>query len=210
MIFKYYKVIITCLFFMLVIFVVPSTANQHFSKSSRFVQSLADQAVAALTADGITTDMRRSHFRDVIRQNFAIDSIARFALGRYWRRATEKQRIEYLKLFEDLIVITWADQFSTYAGEKLKVEESIDTASNQSRVKVVIVRSIWSIDRQTKIHVDWRVASQGKIYKVTDVMIEGISIARTKRDEFASVIRRNNNEINALFKTLREKKLNNR
>jgi phospholipid transport system substrate-binding protein len=54
------------------------------------------------------------------------------------------------------------------------------------------------------------VASQGNIYKVTDVMIEGISIARTKRDEFASVIRRNNNEISALLKVLREKKLNNR
>ena len=97
-----------------------------------------------------------------------------------------------------------------YEGEKLKVEESLDAASNQSRVKVVIVRSIWSIDKQTKIHVDWRVASQGNIYKVTDVMIEGISIARTKRDEFSSVIRRNNNEISAFLKTLREKKLNSR
>ena len=186
---------------------VPAKANHHLSKSSDFVQSLADRAVTALTTDEITTDMRRRQFRDVIRQSFAIDSIARFALGRYWRRANEKQRIEYLTLFEDLIVISWADQFSTYAGEKLKVQESIDAASNQSNIKVAIVRSIWSIDRQTKIHVDWRVASQGKIYKVTDVMIEGISIARTKRDEFASVIRRNNNKISALLKILREKKL---
>ncbi len=210
MIFKNYKVIITCLFSVLVIFASPSIAKHHLSTSSQFVQSLADQAVTALTADGITTDMRRKQFRDVMRQNFAIDSIARFALGRYWRKASESQRLEYLKLFEDLIVMTWADQFSTYEGEKLKVEDSLDAASNQSRVKVVIVRSIWSIDKQTKIHVDWRVASQGNIYKVTDVMIEGISIARTKRDEFSSVIRRNNNEISAFLKTLREKKLNSR
>ena len=188
----------------------PTKANHHLSKSSDFVQSLADRAVTALTTDGITMDTRRRQFRDVIRQSFAIDSIARFALGRYWRRATEENRIEYLKLFEDLIVITWADQFSTYAGENLKVQESLDAASSQNKVEVAIVRSIWSIDRQTKIHVDWRVASQGNIYKVTDVMIEGISIARTKRDEFASVIRRNNNEISALLKVLREKKLNNR
>jgi len=195
---------------MLVVFMGPTKANHHLSKSSDFVQSLADRAVTALTTDGITMDTRRRQFRDVIRQSFAIDSIARFALGRYWRRATEENRIEYLKLFEDLIVITWADQFSTYAGENLKVQESLDAASSQNKVEVAIVRSIWSIDRQTKIHVDWRVASQGNIYKVTDVMIEGISIARTKRDEFASVIRRNNNEISALLKVLREKKLNNR
>ena len=195
---------------MLVVFMVPAKANHHLSKSSDFVQSLADRAVTALTTDGITMDTRRSQFRDVIRQSFAIDSIARFALGRYWRRTTEENRIEYLKLFEDLIVITWADQFSTYAGENLKVQKSLDAASSQNNVAVAIVRSIWSIDRQTKIHVDWRVASQGNIYKVTDVMIEGISIARTKRDEFASVIRRNNNEISALLKVLREKKLNNR
>lgn len=195
---------------MLVVFMGPTKANHHLSKSSDFVQSLADRAVTALTTDGITMDTRRRQFRDVIRQSFAIDSIARFALGRYWRRATKENRIEYLKLFEDLIVITWADQFSTYAGENLKVQESLDAASSQNKVEVAIVRSIWSIDRQTKIHVDWRVASQGNIYKVTDVMIEGISIARTKRDEFASVIRRNNNEISALLKVLREKKLNNR
>lgn len=195
---------------MLVVFMGPTKANHHLSKSSDFVQSLADRAVTALTTDGITMDTRRRQFRDVIRQSFAIDSIARFALGRYWRRATEENRIEYLKLFEDLIVITWADQFSTYAGENLKVQESLDAASSQNKVEVAIVRSIWSIDRQTKIHVDWRVASQGNIYKVTDVMIEGISIARTKRDEFASVIRRNNNEISALLEVLREKKLNNR
>jgi phospholipid transport system substrate-binding protein len=210
MVFKNYKVIITYALFMLVVFMGPTKANHHLSKSSDFVQSLADRAVTALTTDGITMDTRRRQFRDVIRQSFAIDSIARFALGRYWRRATEENRIEYLKLFEDLIVITWADQFSTYAGENLKVQESLDAASSQNKVEVAIVRSIWSIDRQTKIHVDWRVASQGNIYKVTDVMIEGISIARTKRDEFASVIRRNNNEISALLKVLREKKLNNR
>jgi phospholipid transport system substrate-binding protein len=210
MVFKNYKVIITYALFMLVVFMGPTKANHHLSKSSDFVQSLADRAVTTLTTDGITMDTRRRQFRDVIRQSFAIDSIARFALGRYWRRATEENRIEYLKLFEDLIVITWADQFSTYAGENLKVQESLDAASSQNKVEVAIVRSIWSIDRQTKIHVDWRVASQGNIYKVTDVMIEGISIARTKRDEFASVIRRNNNEISALLKVLREKKLNNR
>jgi phospholipid transport system substrate-binding protein len=210
MVFKNYKVIITYALFMLVVFMGPTKANHHLSKSSDFVQSLADRAVTALTTDGITMDTRRRQFRDVIRQSFAIDSIARFALGRYWRRATKENRIEYLKLFEDLIVITWADQFSTYAGENLKVQESLDAASSQNKVEVAIVRSIWSIDRQTKIHVDWRVASQGNIYKVTDVMIEGISIARTKRDEFASVIRRNNNEISALLKVLREKKLNNR
>tara|TARA_B110000263_G_scaffold250146_1_gene270861 strand:+ start:4450 stop:5082 length:633 start_codon:yes stop_codon:yes gene_type:complete len=210
MVFKNYKVIITYALFMLVVFMGPTKANHHLSKSSDFVQSLADRAVTALTTDGITMDTRRRQFRDVIRQSFAIDSIARFALGRYWRRATEENRIEYLKLFEDLIVITWADQFSTYAGENLKVQESLDAASSQNKVEVAIVRSIWSIDRQTKIHVDWRVASQGNIYKVTDVMIEGISIARTKRDEFASVIRRNNNEISALLEVLREKKLNNR
>jgi phospholipid transport system substrate-binding protein len=97
MVFKNYKVIITYALFMLVVFMGPTKANHHLSKSSDFVQSLADRAVTALTTDGITMDTRRRQFRDVIRQSFAIDSIARFALGRYWRRATEENRIEYLK-----------------------------------------------------------------------------------------------------------------
>ena len=72
--------------------------------------------------------------------------------------------------------------------------------------RVAIVRSTFFTDPTTPVRVDWRVASRGDIYKITDVSVEGISMANTQRDEFASVIRKNSGKISALLEILRKKR----
>jgi len=190
----------------LIIAVAPARADQHLARSSEFIQSLADRAIATLTDEGQTSEMRRDQFRNLFREGFAVNGIARFVLGRYWRRATEDDRTEYLALFEDVIVNTWADRFSSYSGEKFSVQNAVDAPSAHEAENVAIVRSIFFSDPQTPIRIDWRVASRGDIYKITDVMVEGISMANTQRDEFASVIRSHSGQINALLEILRKKR----
>lgn len=190
----------------LIIAVAPVRADQHLTPSSEFIRSLAERAITTLTTEGKTTEMRRDQFRDLFREGFAINGIARFVLGRYWRRASEDDRIEYLALFEDVIVNTWADRFSSYSGEKFTVQNAVDAPSAHEAERVAIVRSLFFSDPQTPIRIDWRVASRGDIYKITDVMVEGISMANTQRDEFASVIRNNSGQIDALLEILRKKR----
>lgn len=190
----------------LIIAVAPAHADQHLAPSSEFIRSLAERAITTLTTEGKTTEMRRDQFRDLFREGFAINGIARFVLGRYWRRASEDDRIEYLALFEDVIVNTWADRFSSYSGEKFTVQNAVDAPSAHEAERVAIVRSLFFSDPQTSIRIDWRVASRGDIYKITDVMVEGISMANTQRDEFASVIRNNSGQIDALLEILRKKR----
>lgn len=190
----------------LIIVVAPARADQHLVPSSEFIQSLADRAIATLTAEDQTPEMRREKFRSLFREGFAINGIARFVLGRYWRRATEDDRTEYLALFEDVIVNTWADRFSSYSGEKFTVQNAVDAPSAHEAESVAIVRSLFFSDPQTQIRIDWRVASRGDIYKITDVMVEGISMANTQRDEFSSVIRSNSGQIDALLEILRKKR----
>ena len=190
----------------LIIAVAPAHADQHLTRSSEFIQSLADRAITTLTTEGQSKEMRRDQFRDLFREGFAINGIARFVLGRYWRRASEDDRTEYLVLFEDVIVNTWADRFSSYSGEEFTVQNAVDAPSAHEAENVAIVRSLFFSDPQTPIRIDWRVASRGDIYKITDVMVEGISMANTQRDEFASVIRSNNGQINGLLEILRKKR----
>lgn len=190
----------------LIIAIAPAHADQHLAASSEFIRSLADRAITTLTAEGQTSEMRRDQFRNLFREGFAINGIARFVLGRYWRRATEDDRTEYLALFEDVIVNTWADRFSSYSGETFTVQTAVDAPSAHEAENVAIVRSLFFSDPQTPIRIDWRVASRGNIYKITDVMVEGISMANTQRDEFASVIRSNSGQINALLEILRKKR----
>ena len=198
--------VVIALLVVLIIAVSPARADQHLAPSSDFIRSLADRAIVTLTAEGQTAEMRRQQFRGLFREGFAINGIARFVLGRYWRRASEADRTEYLALYEDVIVNTWADRFSEYSGEKFNVQDAIDAPSAHQAERVAIVRSVFFTDPQTPIRIDWRVASRGDIYKITDVSVEGISMANTQRDEFSSVIRSNRGQLSALLEILRKKR----
>jgi len=111
-----------------------------------------------------------------------------------------------LALFEDVTVNTWADRFSEYSGQEFTVQDAVDAPSAHQAERVAIVRSLFFSDPQTPIRIDWRVASRGDIYKITDIQVEGISMATTQRDEFASVIRRNGGQIKPLLDILRKKR----
>ena len=190
----------------LIIAVSPAHADAHLAPSTDFIRSLADRAIDTLTAPGITAEARRDKFRGLFREGFAINGIARFVLGRYWRSASEVCRTEYLALFEDVTVNTWADRFSEYSGQKFTVQDAVRAPSAHQAERVAIVRSTFFTDPKTPIRIDWRVASRGDIYKITDVSVEGISMANTQRDEFASVIRKNGGEIKSLLEILRQKR----
>ena len=96
-------------------------ANGGNSQAGEFILKLAERAVTGLTKPGVTAEERDQRFRDLFHEGFDVPAIARFALGRYWRTANEDERREYLKLFEDLIVQTYAHRFTSYSGERLRV-----------------------------------------------------------------------------------------
>ncbi|MCZ6590492.1 MAG: ABC transporter substrate-binding protein [Alphaproteobacteria bacterium] len=174
----------------LIIAVSPARADDHLATSADFVRSLADRAIETLTGEGQTKEKRRDEFRSLFREGFAINGIARFVLGRYWRRTSDADLTEYLALFEDCIVNTWADRFSAYSGQEFTVQDAVNWPSANQAERVAIVRSDFFSDPRTPVRINWRVASRGDIYKITDVMVEGISMATTQRDEFSSVIRK--------------------
>ncbi|MDA0786852.1 MAG: ABC transporter substrate-binding protein [Proteobacteria bacterium] len=186
------------------LFVAPAArADGHLDASVSFIKSLSARAISTLTDDGITVEERRAQFRSLFREGFAVDGIARFALGRYWRGASKQEREEYLVLFEDVIVSTWADRFSLYSGQSFEVRGATDEPTTGPE-KVALVSSQFFTSPTSPVDIEWRVASQGDVIKIVDVKVAGISMANTQRDEFNSVILNNGRKLSSLLERLRE------
>lgn len=172
-----------------------------------FIEGLGEEAVNALTAEGVSRADRIVRFSELLNHNFDVETIGKWVLGRYWRTATDAEKAEYLKLFEQYVVITYVERFNQYSGEKLKVIKSVSEPGEDSLVYSEIQRPTGG----EPIRVDWRVRSDADVYKIIDVYVEGISMSQTQRKEFSSVIRSNGGTVEGLLTALRTQiaKLNN-
>jgi phospholipid transport system substrate-binding protein len=177
----------------------------------------ASPAAAAQDAAGFVTELgqktleiinqkppraeRDRRFRAVLHEGFDLDALSRFVLGPHWRTATDAQRAEFRKLFEDWIVSAYGARFSEYSGEQFRVLGQRPESDTITLVNSQIIRPAGG----PPIRVDWRVAKHGQTFKIADVVVEGISLMVTQRQEFSSVIQRNGGQLEALLKILREK-----
>ena len=90
----------------------PAKADEFGTGAKKFIEILTSDAISMLTVEDISKTERADRFRRLMNENFAIKGIAKFVLGRHWRKATESEKKEYLQLFEDLLVSTSADRFA--------------------------------------------------------------------------------------------------
>ena len=174
---------------------------QAVPEAGQFVESLADKAIAALTDKNTSREERVRRFRTLFNDHFAVEIIARWVLGQAWRRASEAERAEYLKLFEDLVVLTYVDRFAEYAGERLTVLKTLKVDNGD----VMVYSSIARPNSPEPLEVDWRVRTRDGQHKVVDVMVKGISMGVTQSQEFSSVLNRNNGSMAGFLGELRER-----
>ncbi len=174
---------------------------QAVPEAGQFIESLADKAVSALTEKSTPRAERIRRFRILFKENFAVETIARWVLGQAWRRATESERAEYLNLFEDLIVFNYVDRFTEYAGERLTVIKTLKVENGDTMVYSAIVRP----NMPEPLAVDWRVRTRDGQHKIVDVMVERLSMGVTQGQEFSSVLNRNNGSVAGFLNELRER-----
>jgi phospholipid transport system substrate-binding protein len=181
-------------------FAGPARSDEIAKGAERFVAELADRASALLTDDTISAGERQDRFREMFRESFDVPEVARFVLGRYWRQVNPNQRDEYLRLFEELVVQTWAPRFAEYDKDNFSIRAARGEANGMA-----FVSSVLSLGDSDPIRVDWQVGRPASTYKILDIVVEGISMKITQRSEFTSVIRRNKGEIDGLLVALRKK-----
>lgn len=175
----------------------PATAAT--GAPSAFIRDLGKQAVAVLQSHGKNLDAREAAFRELLAEKFNLTLIGRFSLGRYWRRASAAQRRDYLNLFRKYVLQTYASKLGGYAGEQLIVVSETPLSNK----KDFYVKSRIQRPSGPPIKATWRVRVGKDGIRIIDILVEGISMAVTQRDQFAAVVRRNGFE--GLLEVLRSR-----
>ncbi len=169
------------------------------SEPAAVIANLGNEALKVLGTN-VEPSQRVARFRELFRADFDVPGIARFVLGRYWRLATPAQQQEFVKLFTDYIAFVYANRLAEYSGETLRVTGTRPAPDGQM-VSSEIIRTTG----QPPARVDWLLTPENGAYKISDVIVEGVSMAVTQRSEFASVIQRNGGQVQGLITALRQK-----
>jgi phospholipid transport system substrate-binding protein len=178
----------------------PAAAQDMAKDAGTFVQSLGDQAIQIITDKSLDNVAREQHFHQMFVDSFDVPGIGRFVLGRYWRTATDAQKAEFLKLFEDMIVKTYTSRFGEYKGEQFTV-----TAARAEGDGALVQTTVGQPGGRPPVKVEWRVLRPDGKFRIVDVVIEGVSMSVTQQQEFGSVIQRNGGQIDGLLATMRER-----
>jgi phospholipid transport system substrate-binding protein len=179
---------------------MPATAALSPDAAQKFISSLGGDAVGSLTGSTITQAERETRFRSLLESHFDMPGISKFVLGRYWKLASDPQQSEFKKLFETLLVQSYAKTFAQYGGEKFQVTKSWTDGDGSIIVNTHIDRPNGDI-----IRLDWRVADQADTMRIIDLVVEGVSLRATHRSDFASAIQSSGGTIAGLLDVLRQK-----
>ena len=163
------------------------------------ITDLGNRALEVL-AKPASARQREARFRELLHEDFDVPTIARFVLGRYWRVATAAEQQEFVSLFSEYVTLAYSNRLAQYRGERLRV-----SASRSQPDGWLVTSYIQHTNGSAPSRVDWRLTWADGTYKITDVIVEGISMAVTQRSEFASVIRRHGGQVQGLLTLLRRK-----
>jgi phospholipid transport system substrate-binding protein len=180
-----------------------SHRNEVIQGAQNFIDNMASRALHFLKNDDLSQAQKREKFRVLLTESFDTNTLARFALGRYWRTASEKQRETYIELFKQMVIDVYSKRFTDYEGQRFTIEN----ARKANDTDVIVSSKVLppeGEDGQT-IKIDWRVRYKNSAYQIIDVIVEGVSMSLTKRSDFSSVIQRGGGEISVLLDHLREK-----
>lgn len=177
-------------------FAKPAFAD---NSATAFVQGLGDTALMSLTGKDINRKTRETRVRAILRKNFDLPSIGKFALGTQWRQTSDKERAEYMDLFEDMIVQTYTTRFEDYSGQELKVDKSITDKNGDFLVASQVIQK-----EGPAVNLQWRIRNKDGALRVEDVIVENISMSLTQRSDFAAVMQQGGG-VESLLVSLRER-----
>ena len=170
----------------------PTSAQPSPANASEWISDLANRVILILK-DQRAAPERRQQFRALIDERFDMPAIAQFVAGRYWRTASEEDRQQFIAAFTDYMVDFYTVRFTDYGNQTLRI-----LGQRIGEGNTTVASQVVNPNGAPGVQLDWRVGQTPEGFKITDVAIGGVSLAITKRDEFAAVIQRNGGKIAAL------------
>ena len=165
-----------------------------------FVQSTVNRA-SEILAKNISQEEKINKLKVIAKETVDIQGVGFYSLGSTRKNLSEEEKIEYLQLFEDYFLKSFSSRLSEYTNPEIDVMSKKVLSENYTIVNSVLKGTT----ERPEVKIDWRVYTKNKDNPlIRDLIIEGLSLARTQKEEFSSILNSNNNDINALFKVLEE------
>ncbi|MDC1095937.1 ABC transporter substrate-binding protein [Pelagibacteraceae bacterium] len=187
------------------IFIITFTntvnAVSYNSDPKFFIQELVNDALATLNDKSISKEKKAKVVEKIAKENVDIKAIGFYTLGELRKTISPENLEKYNNLFEEYFLKNLTSRLGDYSANKFEVLEA-----DQKNAKYTIVKSrVAGSSTQPEIKIDWRVYTKDPLKPlIRDLVVEGLSLAKTQKEEFASILSSNNNDINLLFSKLEE------
>ena len=186
---------------LIVIFIYSTLIANLFSiEPDIFVQSTVNRA-SKLLSENITKEEKIIQLQLIAKDTVDVNGIGFYTLGAARKNLTVEEKKKYLILFEEYFLKIFSSRLAEYTNPEIDVYNKEVLNENYTIVNSVLKGT----NERPEIKIDWRIYTKNKSNPlIRDLIIEGLSLARTQKEEFASVLNSNSGDINALFKTLAE------
>jgi len=181
----------------LIIFLI-SVGKVYSIEADVFVQSTVNRAAKTLGGN-LTKEERVEKLKDIARETVDIDGIGFYSLGSYRKNLTKEQINEYKKIFAEYFLKSFASRLAEYSNPEIEVNSKKVINTNYTIVSSTLVAT----ESRPEVKIEWRVYTKNPdSLLIRDLIIEGLSLARTQKEEFSSIINSNDGKIEALLKNL--------
>ena len=190
------KKILTLLTFLIISF--SSIAKVHSIEPDIFVQSTVNRAAKTLSGN-LTKDERVEKLKEIARDTVDIKGIGFYSLGVYRKNLSDDQLKKYEKIFSEYFLKSFSSRLAEYSNPEIEVNSKKKINENYTIVSSTLI----STDNRPEVKIEWRVYTKDPDnLLIRDLIIEGLSLARTQKEEFSSIINSNDGNIEALIKNL--------
>ena len=174
--------------------------NSFSTEPDVFVQSTVNRA-SKLLGEDITKNEKIEKLKLIAKETVDIRGIGFYTLGKKRKSLNEKEKKKYSELFEEYFLKSFSSRLAEYTNPEIDVQSKEKLNENYTIVNSILKAT----NERPQIKIDWRIYTKNKENPlIRDLIIEGLSLARTQKEEFASVLNSNNDDIEALFKVLEE------
>jgi phospholipid transport system substrate-binding protein len=186
----------------IIIILLLNLSNTHVYsiEPDIFVQSTVNRASQILSKN-LSKEDKINELKSIARETVDIKGVGFYSLGSKRKELNDSQKKKYLSLFESYFLKSFSSRLAEYTNPEIDVKGKKFINENYTIVNSVLV----STSSRPEVKIDWRIYTKNHDNPlIRDLIIEGLSLARTQKEEFASILNSNNGDINALFKTLKE------
>jgi phospholipid transport system substrate-binding protein len=178
-----------------------SSAQIYSSDPQIFVTELINDAISKLSDKNIGIEEKKKFIEKIALENVDIKALGMYTLGEIRKSADKNNLIKYQQTFEKYFLKSLTSRLTDYSSNKFEVMSADQKSSNYTIVKSKIIPN----DSQPVIKIDWRIFTKNPTKPlIRDLIVEGLSLARTQKEEFASILNSNNNDIIILIAKLEE------